>query len=217
MNKNEESFYKSIFSILTVTLTPLMIFMIVFWGAMVTQKVFHLSLTSFFGMLFVVWIGAGALISQVAFLEDFRMNGAKDIILFPLAIIIFISFLTILFCGWTLNHKIDELRKAEKSIIKQETVIYSIQELEVEENYNSSTPRKIKVTYLDKNNHSQTVTIEGGEISNLNSYRGEKPKIRIDKRYISDEDVKKYNVDSFDVERINKTKYKIIQRTLFDK
>jgi hypothetical protein len=109
------------------------------------------------------------------------------------------------------------LRKAEKSIIKQETVIYSIQELEVEENYNSSTPRKIKVTYLDKNNHSQTVTIEGGEISNLNSSRGENPKIQIDKRYISNEDVKKYNVEKFDVERINKTQYKIIQRTLFDK
>lgn len=217
MNKNEENFYKNFFAMFAVILTPLVIFMIVFWCAMTSQQVIHLSLTSFFGMLFVILIGAGVLISQVGFLDDFRMNGVKDIILFPLAIIIFISFLTILFCGWTLNHKIDELRKAEKSIIKQETVIYSIQELEVEENYNSSTPRKIKVTYLDKNNHSQTVTIEGGEISNLNSYRGEKPKIQIDKRYISDEDVKKYNVDSFDVERINKTKYKIIQRTLFDK
>ena len=216
MNKNEESFYKSIFNILTITLTPLIIFMIVFWGAMVTQKVFHLSLTSFFGMLFVVWIGTGALISQVAFLENFRMNGAKDIILFPLAIIIFISFLVILFCGWTLNHKIDELRKVEKTIIKKEMVIYPIQELEMEENYNSSIPRKIKVTYLDKNNHSQTVTIEGGENPNLDSSSGENPKIQIDRRYISDEDIKKYNVDKFDVERINKTQYKIIQRTLFD-
>lgn len=217
MNNNEENFYKNFFAMFAVILTPLVIFMIVFWGAMTSQQFFHLSLTSFFGMLFVNLNGAGVLISQVGFLDDFRMNGVKDIILFPLAIIIFISFLTILFCGWILNHKIDELRKVEKSIIKQETVIYSIQELEVEENYNSSTHRKIKVTYLDKNNHSQTVTIEGGEISNLNNSRGENPKIQIDKQYISDKDVKKYNVDKFDVERINKTKYKIIQRTLFDK
>lgn len=215
--KNEEDFHKIFFAMFVIYFILLIAFLIVFWGAMAAQQPFHLSLTSFFGMLFVVLIGTGCVIWQVAFLLDCKINGVKDVILIPLTITTLISLFVILFCGWTLNHKIDELRKVEKSIIKQETVIYSIQELEVEENYNSSTPKKIKVTYLDKNNHSQTVTIEGGEISNLNSSRGDNPKIQIDKRYISDEDVKKYNVDSFDVERINKTKYKIIQRTLFDK
>ena len=86
MKKNEENFYKNFFAMFAVILTPLVIFMIVFWSAMTSQQVIHLSLTSFFGMLFVILIGAGVLISQVGFLDDFRMNGVKDIILFPLAI-----------------------------------------------------------------------------------------------------------------------------------
>lgn len=211
-NVSDDTF-ELIFSIATIVA-----FLIIFWLVMINQVIFHLALTSFFGIVFLIASGSGCLFWQFANRQHYKSrkynNSTTKLIL---ATINVISFIVIIFCCMTFNNKVETLRKAEKLIIKQETVIYSIQELEVEENYNSSAPRKIKVTYLDKNNNSQTVTIEGGEISNLNSYRGEKPKIQIDKRYISDEDVKKYNVDSFDVERINKTKYKIIQRTLFDK
>lgn len=48
MKKNEENFYKNFFAMFAVILTPLVIFMIVFWSAMTSQQVIHLSLTSFF-------------------------------------------------------------------------------------------------------------------------------------------------------------------------
>ena len=203
---------------LLVSFGAIVSFLIVFQLVMTHQIIFHLSLTSFVGLMFLIIYGTGCLILQFTNTQHYKsQENDKPIIKKLLVTINVLSFVLVIFCFKTFNDKLEMLRKAEKSIIHQETVIYPIQELEVEENYNSSTPRKIKVTYLDKNNHSQTVTIEGGEISNLNSSRGDNPKIQIDKRYISDEDVKKYNVDSFDVERINKTKYKIIQRTLFDK
>lgn len=109
------------------------------------------------------------------------------------------------------------LRKAEKSIIKNETVIYPIQELTVEDTYNSSASRTVTVTYVDKNNKSQTVTIEGVKGSLLDSFSEEKPKLEIAKKYISKEDVEKYQVEKFDVQLINKTTYKIIRHQLFDK
>ena len=210
-NVSDDTF-ELIFSIATIVA-----FLIIFWLVMINQVIFHLALTSFFGIVFLITSGSGCLLWQFVNIQHYKSRkDNKPTIKRLLVLINVLSFILVIFCSKTFSDKVEMLRKAEKSIIKQETVIYSIQELEVEENYNSSTPRKIKVTYLDKNNHLQTVTIEGGEISNLNSPRGENPKIQIDKRYISNEDIKKYNVDSFDVERINKTKYKIIQRTLFD-
>lgn len=216
MNNNKtnvsDDTFELIFSIATIVA-----FLIIFWLVMINQVIFHLALTSFFGMVFLITSGSGCLLWQFVNTQHYKSRkDNKPTIKRLLVLINVLSFILVIFCSKIFSDKVEMLRKAEKSIIKQETVIYPIQELEVEENYNSSTPRKIKVTYLDKNNHSHTVTIEGGEISNLNSSRGENPKIQIDKRYISNEDIKKYNVDSFDVERINKTKYKIIQRTLFD-
>lgn len=166
-NVSDDTF-ELIFSIATIVA-----FLIIFWLVMINQVIFHLALTSFFGIVFLITFGSGCLFWQFANRQHYKSrkynNSTTKLIL---ATINVISFIVIIFCCMTFNHKVETLRKAEKSIIKQETVIYSIQELEVEENYNSSTPRKIKVTYLDKNNHSQTVTIEGGEISNLNSSRG---------------------------------------------
>lgn len=211
-NVSDDTF-ELIFSIATTVA-----FLIIFWLVMINQVIFHLALTSFFGIVFLITSSSGCLLWQFVNIQHYKSRkDNKPTIKRLLVLINVLSFILVIFCSKIFSDKVEMLRKAEKSIIKNETVIYPIQELTVEDTYNSSTSRTVKVTYVDKNNKSQTVTIEGVEGSLLDSFSEEKPKLEIVKKYISKENVEKYQVEKFDVQLINKTTYKIIRHQLFDK
>lgn len=215
---NKTNWSDNIFDDLFISVAFLVSFLIVFWLVMINQIIFHLGLTSFVGVVFLIISGSACLISQFSNTQQYKsQKNNKPIIKTLLVVINVLSFILVIFCSKTFSDKVEMLRKAEKSIIKNETVIYPIQELKVEDTYNSSTSRTITVTYEDKNNKSQTVTIEGVKGSLLDSFSEEKPKLEIAKKYISKEDVEKYQVEKFDVQLINKTTYKIIRHQLFDK
>jgi hypothetical protein len=217
MNKKTD-WSDNMFDDLFISVAFLVSFLIVFWLVMINQIIFHLGLTSFVGVVFLIISGSVCLISQFKNTQHYKsQKNNKPIIKTLLVVINVLSFILIIFCSKTFSDKVEILRKAEKSIIKNETVIYPIQELTVEDTYNSSTSRTVKVTYVDKNNKSQTVTIEGVEGSLLDSFSEEKPKLEIVKKYISKENIEKYQVEKFDVQLINKTTYKIIRHQLFDK
>lgn len=214
--KNKTNVSDGILDDLFISVAILVAFLIVFWLVMINQIIFHLSLTSFVGLIFLISSGTGCLIAQFANTQYHKSQENKPAIRRALVTINVLSFILVIFCFKTFNDKVEMLRKAEKSIVHYETVIYPIQELKVEDTYNSSTSQTITVTYEDKNNKSQTVTIKDVEGFLLDSFSEEKPKLEITKKYISKEDIEKYQVEKFDAQLINKTTYKIIRHQLFD-
>ena len=137
--KNKTNVSDGILDELFISVAILVAFLIVFWLVMINQIIFHLSLTSFVGVIFLISSGTGCLILQFANTQYYKSQENKPIIKTLLVTINVLSFILVIFCFKTFNDKVEMLRKAEKSIIHHETVIYPIQELKVEDTYNSPT------------------------------------------------------------------------------